>query len=399
MIKRAVLCLCAAALLTACQSGPSPLTLVNIAASRDPEAALRGVLKRRTELYERDPRVLLSDLRAVKRDLARLEAFLSGKAGARWGPREVKLPTRTRYVKYTQNYRSRAVVDFDTGEITVETVDRKEPRASLRSAIVTTLLTPDDPRAVDLYSDKSIALTSAEQPYLLGLVLDQEGRPVDSPARAERFADYLLQTKSATRKVELRGGVAQALFVKFRMTPNFENDLAKKYRPLIVRYAAQNNLSPSLVFAIIRTESNFNPFAVSPAPAYGMMQLVPASGGRAAYRRVTGRDEMPTREFLFDAANNIRLGTAYLGLLFQDRLDVVANPVSREYCVISAYNTGTGNVLRAFAADQAAAVNRINGMQPPAVYDRLRRHLPHQETRRYLAKVVGFRREFLSFEN
>jgi len=399
MIKRAVLCTCAAALLTACQSGPSPLTLVNIAASRDPEAALRGALKHRAELYERDPRVLLADLRAVKRDLTRLEAFLSGKASASWGPKEVKLPSRTRYVKYTQNYRSRAVVDFNTGEITVETVDRKEPRTSLKNAIVTTLLTPDDPRAVDLYSDKSIALTSSSQPYLLGLVLDHEGRPIDSPARAERFADYLLQTKSATRKVKLRGGVTQALFVDFRMTPNFESSQAKKYRPLVEKYAAQNNVSPSLVYAIIRTESNFNPFAVSPAPAYGMMQLVPASGGRAAYRRVSGRDEMPTREYLFDAANNIQLGTAYLGLLFQDQLDVVANPVSREYCVISAYNTGPSNVLRAFATDRVAAVNRINAMQPPAVYDRLRRHLPYQETRRYLTKVVNFRREFLSFEN
>jgi membrane-bound lytic murein transglycosylase C len=130
-----------------------------------------------------------------------------------------------------------------------------------------------------------------------------------------------------------------------------------------------------------------------------MMQLVPSSGGRAAYRRVSGRDEMPTREFLFDAGNNIELGTAYLGLLFQDQLDVVANPVSREYCVVSAYNTGPGNVLRAFARDRAAAVNRINAMQPPAVYDRLRRYLPYQETRRYLVKVINFRRQFLSFEN
>ncbi len=399
MIKRVVLYAFMAALLTACQSGPSPLTLVNIAASGNPEAALRGALKQRAKQYERDPRVLLADLRTVKRDLTRLESFLSGKASARWGPKEVKLPSRTRYVKYTQNYRSRALVDFDAGEITVETVDRREPHTSLRNAIVTTLLTPDDPRAVDLYSDKSIALTSSGQPYLLGLVLDREGKPIDSPARAERFADDLLRAHAATRSVKLRRGLTKALFVKFRMTPNFESSQARKYRPLVEKYAAQNNLSPSLVFAIIRAESNFNPFAVSSAPAYGMMQLVPASGGRAAYRRVSGRDEMPTREFLFDAGNNIELGTAYMGLLFQDQLDVVANPVSREYCVISAYNTGPGNVLRAFAADRAAAVNRINAMQPPAVFDRLRRHLPYHETRRYLVRVVNFRREFLSFGN
>jgi membrane-bound lytic murein transglycosylase C len=399
MIRRVALCTAAAALLAACQSGPSPLTLVNIAASRNPEAAMRGALKHRAAQYERDPRVLLADLRAAKRDFSRLQAFLSGKASASWGRKDAKLPSRTRYVKYTQNYRSRAVVDFDAGEITVETVDQKEPRASLRNAIVTTLLTPDDPRAVDLYSDKSIALTGSRQPYLLGLVLDQENRPIDSPARAERFADYLLQTRSKTRSVALPGGKKQALLVKFPLVANFESNQAQKYRPLVEKYAAKNNLSPSLVFAIIRAESNFNPFAVSPAPAYGMMQLVPASGGRDAYRRVSGRDEVPTREFLLDAANNIELGTAYLGLLFQDQLDVVANPVSREYCVISAYNTGSGNVLRTFAADRVAAVNRINAMQPPAVYERLRGHLPYSETRRYLVKVVNFRRQFLSFEN
>jgi membrane-bound lytic murein transglycosylase C len=399
MIKRVVLCTFAAALLTACQSSPSPLTLVNVAASRDPEAAMREVLKHRAELYERDPRVLLADLRAAKRDFSRLQAFLSGKASASWGRKEVKLPSRTRYVKYTQNYKSRAVVDFDAGQITVETVDQKDPRTSLSNAIVTTLLTPEDPRAVDLYSDKSITLSSSREPYLLGLVLDHEGKSIDTPGRAERFADYLLHARLATRSVTLRGGKVKALFVKFPMVANFESSQAQKYRPLVEKYAARNNVSPSLVFAIIRTESNFNPFAVSPAPAYGLMQLVPASGGRAAYRRVRGKDETPTRDFLFDSANNIELGTAYLGLLFQDQLDVVANAVSREYCVISAYNTGPSNVLRAFAADRVAAVNRINAMQPPAVYERLRRHLPYRETRQYLDKVVNFRRQFLSFEN
>lgn len=396
-----------ACLLPACQSAdpnkvlsavtsPSARTLTSLASASDRDAALRKLVEQRRAAYERDPRALVADVQGLRRDYQRLASALFGRASGSWGKKEARLPTRTHYVKYTQNYRSRAIVDFDSGEITVETVDEKDPRASLKSAIVTTLLTPDDPRAVDLFTDKPIELSSARDPYLLGLVQDAKGRPIATPSQAEAFAGQVV-AKAATRKVPLEKGTRTALYVAIRMVPNFANKQAEKYRPLVEKHAARYKVSPSLVYAIIRTESNFNPFAVSSAPAYGMMQLVPASGGREAYRAARGRDEMPSREFLFDAGNNIELGTAYLGVLSGKQLDYVANPVSREYCVISAYNTGPGNVLRAFSSDRVAAVNAINGLEPPGVYERLRTKLPYEETRAYLVKVVGFRRQFLSY--
>jgi membrane-bound lytic murein transglycosylase C len=324
--------------------------------------------------------------------------LLGGNVRRTWGQKEVKLPTRTHYVKYTQNYLSRADVDFDGGVITVETVDEKDPRASLRNAIVTTLLTPDDPRAVDLFTDSAVELSSARKPYLLGLVLDAGGQPVATPAQAEAFADHLL--KGATsREVELDAGRKTALQVRFAMVPNLENKQAEKYRAVVSRYAQRFKVSPSLVFAIIRTESNFNPFAVSPAPAYGMMQLVPASGGREAWRRARGSDEVPSPQVLLDAESNIELGTAYLNVLSTSQLDRVANATSREYCVISAYNTGPGNVMKAFATDKVAAVNAINALQPPAVFQQLKARLPYEETRQYLVKVTNYRKQFANMPN
>jgi membrane-bound lytic murein transglycosylase C len=405
-MRRAIIL--AAGLLAACQStdpnkiisavrSPSVTTLTNIASAGDRDAALRRVLESRKNAYERDPRVLLSDLRGVQRDYQRLTSLLFGRASGSWGKKDTRLPSRTHYVKYTQNYKSRAIVDFDTGQITVETVDDKDPRASLKSAIVTTLLTPDDPRAVDLFSDKSIELTSAKEPYLLGLVQDGKGKPIATPGQAEAFADQAIAKQSQTREVAVQDGKKQAMFVKIAMVANFAGKQAEKYRPIVEKFAAQYKVSPSLVYAIIRTESNFNPFAVSSAPAYGMMQLVPSSGGRDAFRYAKGRDEMPSREYLFDAANNIELGTAYLDVLFDKQLDYVTNPISREYCVISAYNTGSGNVLRAFHSDRVAAVNAINSLEPPGVYERLRTKLPYEETRQYLVRVVSYRRQFLSF--
>ena len=376
---------------------PTAKTVTDIAKSDHREAAIREGLKRRAELYERDPQVVISDLRALKRDYDSLVGVLTGNVNRNWGKKETKLPTRTSYIKYTQNYKSRAIVDFDAGTITVETLDDKDPRASLKNAIVTTLLTPDDPRAVDLFSDKAVTLSSGKDPYLLGLVQDQRGKSIATPAQAESFADYLLEKQALTRKVDVQEGAKDALYVTVAMVANFQNKQAEKYRGVVAKYAAQYKVSPSLVFAVIRTESNFNPFAVSSAPAYGMMQLVPSSGGREGYRAVKGRDEAPTKDYLFDAENNIELGTAYLGVLLSKQLDYVTNATSREYCVISAYNTGPSNVLKAFSKDKVAAVNSINGLEPPGVYEKLRTSLPYEETRQYLVRVVGYRKQFLSF--
>ena len=365
-------------------------TVLDIVHGKDPA----DIARQRVEQYGRDPQALLRDLRAIQRDFQALMAALTGEVGKKWGTKEVKLPEQKKYVKYTQNYRSRAIVDFDAGNILIETLDEKDPRASLKNAVVTTLLTPNDPRSVDLFSDKEITLTGDKEPYLLGLVVNQAGKPVRTATEAEQFAESLV-TKSTTRSVEQESGAKTAHLVNIPMVTNFSHKQAEKYRTVVAQFAERYQISPSLVFAIIRTESNFNPFAVSSAPAYGLMQLVPTSGGRDAYRKAKGEDKAPSRDYLFDPDNNIELGTAYLNVLTYSQLDDVTDKVSREYCVISAYNTGAGNVFKTFAKDQRTALQQINALQPSTLYDRLRSGLPYQETRDYLAKVVGFRKQFV----
>jgi len=367
-------------------------TVIDVIEGKDPSQ----IAKRRLDEYAKDPERLFQDLRAAQRDFKALYDALGGKVGEQWGKKEVKLPQQKKYVKYTQNYKSRAIVDFDSGDILVETLDEQDPKHSLRNAIVTTLLTPQDPRAVDLFSDKEIQLTGDHEPYLFGLVVDQHGKPIRTPADAEPFADYLLEHKSATRAIEQDGTKKTSTFANMKMVANLSQKQAEKYRPVVNQFAQQYNISPSLVFAIIRTESNFNPYAVSAAPAYGLMQLVPTSGGREAYRRAKGKDVAPTRDYLFDPEHNVELGTAYLNVLTFNQLDEVANQVSREYCVIAAYNTGPTNVLRTFSRDHTAAMQQVNGLQPASVYDQLRQHLPYQETRLYLEKVTTYRKAFVS---
>ena len=367
-------------------------TVLDIATGKDPKL----ILKERVDAYQRDPEAVIRDLRTIQRDFNTLMTALTGRVRQTWGEKEVKVPEQKKYVKYTQNYMSRTIVDFDNGTIVVETLDDKAPKESLKNAIVTTILTPDDPRSVDLFSDKPVTLTSDKPPYLLGLVLDQQGQPIRTPVQAETFAASALETATKSRPVDQNGTARQALIAEIKMVANFSNKQAEKYRATVTRFSEQFKISPSLIFAVIRTESNFNPFAVSSAPAYGLMQLVPTSGGRDAYRKAKGTDTIPSREYLFDPENNIELGSAYLNVLSYNLLENIGNEVSREYCVISAYNTGPRNVFKTFASDNTAAINQINNLEPPAVYDRLRNNLPYQETRDYLVKVVTFRKQFVA---
>ena len=341
-----------------------------------------------------DTKVIEANLVELRRKFAKAVAQLRANVEKRWGEHETRVASRTVYVKYTQGYQSRVITDFDHGQITIETLDQKDPAASLRTAIVAALLTSNDPASVDLFSDKDVVLEPARQPYLYGLVHDNHGHSIRTRAQAEQFARFLIAHRVQMRPVNSEQRAETAHFVKLYMVRNFEAKGAERYRASVEKYSVRYHVSPSLVFAIMRTESNFNPFAVSGAPAYGLMQLVPTSGGRAALKRVEGTDEVPTPEYLFDPDHNIELGTAYLGVLGKDEFGGIEDASSRDYCVIAAYNTGPHNVTRTFAPERSAALSEINSLSPSAVFDRLRTDLPSEETRLYVVKVTGYRRQF-----
>ena len=196
-----------------------------------------------------------------------------------WG-REALFAGKFDYVKYTDQYKSRAHIDFSSGHIMVETVSGLDPRAHLRRAIIETLLTPDDPAEVDLYSDREIM--PGGEPFLYGQVLDNQGQAIRSSWRAERYADYLLG--SAMKKRTL--GIRTIFFVDIPMVANHEDKRGYKYASIIRDASRKYGVAESLIYAVIKTESSFNPYAVSHANAYGLMQVIPATAGRDVYVRV-----------------------------------------------------------------------------------------------------------------
>jgi membrane-bound lytic murein transglycosylase C len=144
----------------------------------------------------------------------------------------------------------------------------------------------------------------------------------------------------------------------------------------------------------MESESHFNPYAVSSIPAFGLMQVVPGSAGKDAWKLLKNSDGRPSKSYLFNPDNNIEMGSAYLHILNSRYLADIKHPKSREYCVIAAYNTGSGNVLKTFSKDRKYAVTVINRLDPDAVFNRLKNSLPYEETRRYVKKVTEAKKRY-----
>lgn len=382
-MKRIVTSIVAVVALSGCTSNDI-YTITKAALSKNPEA-LKSLGTSKAINYAANPKKLENDLKF-------LHDFVDNIASI-WGEKNVKIPKKKEYVKYMQNYKSRALIDFDKGIVRVETLDEDNPSNSLENAIITTLLLPDDPRMADLFGASEIKLGGT--PYLLGEVKDDQNKNIQSQWRAKRYAKILLKDKLQHSELKKFGKDLKVSYVEIPMVKDHANVRVKKFQPIVKQYAKKYDLSENLVYAIIQTESNFNQFAVSHAGALGLMQIVPTSAGRDAYKFIKGKEWVPTQSYLFNAKNNIELGSAYLKILNDKYLDGIINPVSKEFCIISAYNTGSGNVLKVFNKDRNIAKEIINQKNPSEIFWILRNKLPYEETRRYLMKVINYKKDFV----
>ena len=111
---------------------------------------------------------------------------------------------------------------------------------------------------------------------------------------------------------------------------------------IINKNALHYNVDPNLVFAIIKTESNFNPRAVSPAGAKGLMQIMPEVWRENSGSSCTGKHSNRSlcqagENCIFASEANIRVGTKYFRSLltkYDGRVDLA----------LEAYNAGISNV-------------------------------------------------------
>ena len=104
----------------------------------------------------------------------------------------------------------------------------------------------------------------------------------------------------------------------------------------IVYEGRRAGIEPALVLAMIQVESAFRPRAVSPAGAYGLMQIRRRTG--LAWARRLGIPWRGAEQTLFDPVDNVRIGIAYLARL-RERFGSLPT-------ALAAYNQGPTRVSR-----------------------------------------------------
>jgi soluble lytic murein transglycosylase len=134
----------------------------------------------------------------------------------------------------------------------------------------------------------------------------------------------------------------------------------------LVADSGANGVDPYLVASLIRQESEFNPGAVSPMNAYGLMQLLP-SVGKAEAKRL-GVKRLSASQLL-DPSMNLKLGTANLKQVL-DRFGGQA-----EYA-LAAYNAGDTPVRQWLASNDYKDVAEFV------------ESIPYTETRDYVQAIL-----------
>lgn len=305
---------------------------------------------------------------------------------------EFKNSTRRDWYEYSHDLNTVSKVDFEEGEITIETIIPKDEKDIAGIA----------EKNISEHAKKLVSTDSLTNHNILQDQLELAPEKKVDSSNVDKFVREKVLPKMVIEKetIKSKDGVERVkVKATFKMVPNHLRIRAEKYLPLVKKYCGSYELEVPLVMAIMQTESYFNPRAKSSAPAYGLMQLVPKSGAREAYKYVFKQDKIVRPRYLYIPENNVQLGCAYLAKMRDYEFKDVNDPDKIRYCIVASYNTGPGNLSRAITGDRKVndAVKRINEIDKDKLFLKLRKDLPYAETRDYLEKVEKRREDFVEW--
>jgi membrane-bound lytic murein transglycosylase C len=316
---------------------------------------------------------------------------------SKWGEGNFVMSSQKDWVEYNEDKTVRSLVDFETEEAKLElllTPDEVTNAALVQQKLAEAVkeLATNKGKTKDYSIEFEAPEPLSLEPVLKGQLQTAAGEPV-TEQNVEDYAEAVAETAVVETEIVKGTDEVERVVVSIRLplAPNSIQTRAEKFYDLIQQYAATYQLEPAVVFAIIHTESYYNPKARSHVPAFGLMQIVPRSAGRDVYQFLHGEDKLVSENYLYDPQKNIEMGAAYVHILMMRSFRRVADPECRLLCAVAAYNTGAGNVSRAFIGTTklGEAIPEINKLNFSQLYEFLREKLPYQETRDYIQKITS----------
>jgi len=363
-----------------------------------------GEYARALEIHQAQTQ-LKRELRQYEKNVQQAMDKFEKKTAHVWGD-ETELPSADQDVVYRNDQTERSVINYKNGSVVVEIAVNLDKSKNIRrlaeqlsNAIADVIVSGPDTRSVtEMAKDPDATREGSEINGISDIVDTGNGAHLDE-AGIKQFSNKQLKK---VRRHQLTGddGVIRYVFTtRFSLVPEHIKVRAKKYRKLVEFHARKFHIPTPLIYSIIETESFFNPNAKSSIPAFGLMQLVPATGARDAYKFIYNKDVVVKEEYLYLPGKNIELGVAYLHVIYYKYLHKIQDPTTKLWIMIAAYNTGVVNVMKSVMGPYSRhkygslynwknmAIDKFNEMDPEQVYNHLQKHLLSDETREYLRKV------------
>ena len=325
--------------------------------------------------------------------------YYQGFIGKSWGEDNVKLSTKKTFTQYSEDMKSRENIDFEKGEVTLEIVTDVDKKIKPKEF---------EKKLQDLKDENTVQAIQKDPVSKLVnkyLTKKQIAKPIQTKASVNKFLkDLIAKSKIEANEVQEKiiklndGKKKKIVSVTIKMIPKHLEKRAKRYKSDVMFQAKKFNVTPSHIFGTMQTESYFNPLAISHVPAYGLMQIVPTTAGKDAYYALKGKKRLLPPAYLYNAKNNIELGSQYIKIIKEQYLKGVSDPESLFYCSATSYNAGIGTLIKSFTGSykkRKEAISIINSMTPQEVYNHLRtsKRLNH-EARSYVKKIKEYSQNY-----
>lgn len=285
-----------------------------------------------------------------------------------WNENNITVSTEYLWVEYYANKQARSIVDFSTGEgkyqiIFSANTDVNKIKRLVIAGLAQVFVTQGTTKDYDTELEKNSDLLPWA--VLEGQIKTPDGADI-SISNCFAAAKDLVEQNGMERKEFFSNGKKKLLYtVNFKLIENHANVRRDKFLPTIKKYCKKYHVDPNLVVSIIMTKTAFNPKAFNKnTQAVGLMQIIPNEQGSETVRQLKKKFSTPTKNYLFNATNNIEMGVCFLYILENNYLSKINDIKSKELCIIVAYECGVSNLSKMLTnnANIAQTIPFINSM-------------------------------------